>query len=252
MPGPKVHSQSQRLGTKRARYTLASQYPGQSGYTDADEAQAHVRELMSLDLPARSIARAAGAHEETVLQLARGARTTIRTRRAAALFAVTHHPVPEQGRVIAIGACRRLRALAALGWSSGALAEHTWLSDKVLWSIMAGRHATTSYEIWEECRRLFELLSGTPGPSAPARSRAAVKGWPPPLDWDDELDIDDPRVTAARSGPPKVTERTRADDRRERAQQLLEAGVSVENTAARLGVTVRQVERYIREAKDAA
>lgn len=249
MAAPKVKTARKVLGRKRSGYMLATQFPGMPGRCPADDVIAHLQELAGFGLPMRSVARATGFHEATIRDIARGERwATILTRHRAILLAVTHRPTPEQEWVLPIGATRRLRALAVIGWTVPTLAGHTPLPTGVLAELMSARRVSISYETWAAVVALFELLSGTPGPSKLARSRAMAKGWGAPLDWED-LDIDDPRVTAVPSGPPKVTERTRAADRRERARELLESGLSVETAAARLGVTVRQVERYIREIK---
>jgi hypothetical protein len=48
--------------------------------------------------------------------------------------------------------------------------------------------------------RIYEELSGTPGPSSSALIRARRAGWAPPLAWYG-TNIDDPRARARRHAP---------------------------------------------------
>ncbi|WP_280330527.1 helix-turn-helix domain-containing protein [Nocardia wallacei] len=233
---------------------MATRFSGIPGYVPSGPIADHIETLAGFGLPLSSIARDAGCTHECVEGVLRRLWRTTRVRQATAIMAVSHRPNERQEIVLAIGAVRRLRALHAIGWTWHALSAHTpGLSASLLSQIArpGANRIIMSWSAWATIRDAFEKLSGTPGTQGRAkhaRLAAERRDWPAPLDWEG-LDIDDPRVTAARSGPPKVTQRTRAADRRELARELLELGLSVETTAARLGVTVRQVERYIREFK---
>lgn len=248
-------SQFVALGRKRARYEMNTRYAGLPGYVAAEPVAEYIDWLAGLGLPMASIARDAGCGEGAVVNIHRRLWPTTRIRYATAIRAVSFRPNERQQIVIAVGAIRRAQALHAIGWTWRAIEAHahgvTAANLSRMTSPRQGR-TVAMWSTWAAIRDVYELLSGTPAPKSnaatKARRTAEKHGWPAPLDWEG-LDIDDPRVTAARSGPPKVTQRTRAADRRERARELLELGLSVEITAARLGVTVRQVERYIREAK---
>ncbi|AXK88872.1 Homeodomain-like domain-containing protein [Nocardia farcinica] len=248
----KVRSQWKPLGQKKARYTLAMLYPGQPGYTDTTPVVAHLRQLNGWGLSLRSIAADAGMHEESVRQILAGESTTMRTRFAVALLEVSHTPNPRQGRVLAIGATRRLCALQALGWPLAQLAIQTGVPAKSLWSIAYRNTLSISYTVWAAVRDVYEQLSATPGPDVRRRNRAVESGTPAPLDWEG-YDIDDPRVTVAASGPPAPPTRAQvAAERRFRCAELDARGLSTQEIADQLGVTTRTVERIKAELRQAA
>lgn len=241
MPAPKVTTRFQRLGCqKRARYALATQYPGMSGYTDSQPVTEHVRLLNSLGLPCRSIARDAGVCEETVQQIARGDRAIVRTRHSSAILTVGHHPTPEQDRVIAIGAIRRLQALSTIGWPWTPLAARTPFGHRLLCKVAIRPQVTVAYPFWSVIHDLYEQVSGTPGPHAGTRVRAAARGWHSTLDWDG-LDIDDPRVFP--SPAPAFVEPTAKDVRQAEVARLLGKGWTGLRIAYHLGVSTRTIER---------
>lgn len=250
MGGPKVKTARKPLGRKHSTYALTTQFPGMPGRSAADDVIAHLQELAALGLPMRSVARATGFHQETILEMVRGKRwATVLTRNRAVLLAVTHQPTPEQGWVLTIGATRRLRALAAIGWTVTTLAAHTPLSAGVLEELMRARQVTTTYENWAAVAALFELLSGTPGPSKLARSRALAKGWNAPLDWED-IDINDPRVMPQETEQePKPDKKAIKRDRREQVRALSGGNLTVQQIADRVGVSERTALRYLAEIR---
>lgn len=245
MPGPKLLATATPLGRKLSRYTMATQFPGLPGYIPSDTARAHILELSGFGLPFRSIAAAIGAHEESIYELANGRRPLIYTRRAAALMKVTHTPTPQQRRVLTIGATRRLRGLQVLSWSLQALADRSSLKKATLANLLSHAWTTTTYEVWAEVDRLYDELSGTPGPSPMVQRRALAKGWFSPLDWDwEDLDIDDPRVTPDRLPPDKrPTLQQKSAKRAAEVQRLTAAGLSAAQIADRMHLSVRQVVR---------
>jgi plasmid maintenance system antidote protein VapI len=93
--------------------------------------------------------------------------------------------------VDAAGTVRRMRALAAIGWSPTALAPHLNTTPVRVQGIRGGYRPTVTRETADRVAAVYNQLSGTPGPSASTRGWATRYGWPPPLLWDG-LDIDDP------------------------------------------------------------
>lgn len=94
-------------------------------------------------------------------------------------------------RIDATGTQRRIRALMALGWTSRHIADLCgWTSAEAVTEINKDRrfvYLATAEKIADA----YERLCMTPGPSPQTKARAARKGWPPPLAWDDDR-IDDP------------------------------------------------------------
>lgn len=101
-----------------------------------------------------------------------------------------------------IGTTRRLQALVALGYSQRHLADllsshQSWVS-KLLDNERNHVNAGTAQRIAD----LYNRISMTPGPCDRARRAAQIKGWAPPLAWDEDA-IDDPRAQADTSRPRK-------------------------------------------------
>lgn len=229
-----------KLGRKRATYERISRYQGSARVPAAPVAE-HIQSLRELGLPYASIARDAGVQLTTVYRMGRNPSTHIKI--ANAVTAVTHQPNPRQQSVLAIGALRRVRALAAIGWSHRIVAEHANVPVSTVLQLHAT--ATVSWPVWSAIRDTYETLSATPatiGRPSRCRGEALRKGWPAPLDWEDH-DIDDPRVmVAAQPWQPKTMQDLIAE-RRARVVELTEAGLSSAEIADRLGVTQRTVVR---------
>lgn len=234
-----------KIGKKRAAYERATRYAGQPVLVDPAPTRAHVLDLMAYNMSAYSIARDAGVSDEVVYRLINNAHDRIRIRHAEALQAVTCHPNPRQVRVLSIGAARRLRALAAIGWSWRAIANRTGLNESSLSTVANDGRTTITWEMWRTIRDAYETLSGTPatGPVASRmRSNATTKAWAAPLDLEDH-DIDDPRViVAAQPWKPK-TAREIAAERALVVAELTAKGLSAKEVADRVGITPRQVVR---------
>lgn len=229
-----------QLGRKRANYERATRYQGTSRVPTAPVAE-HIQYLRNLGLPYASIARDAGVQITTIYRMGRNPNTHIKI--ANAVMAVTPRPNPRQQSVLAIGTVRRVRALAAIGWSQRLVAEHASVPVSTVMQLHAT--ATVSWAVWSAIRDTYETLSATPSTTGrPSRSRgeALRKGWPAPLDWEDH-DIDDPRVhVKAQRWKPK-TVREIAAERRELVAELTERGLSADEIADRVGVSARQVVR---------
>lgn len=104
-----------------------------------------------------------------------------------------------------IGAVRRLQALMALGWPRREIARRAGWQGDALGALIYGKRQTILLDTHRRIADLYEVLSGTPGPSQRSRDLAAERGWATPLAWED-IDIDDPTA----SPDPGLT--TAADD----------------------------------------
>lgn len=114
----------------------------------------------------------------------------------AARIASTDITTGSSGVGPALGARRRLQALAAIGWTVEELGARSGVKFTTISAIQRGatrqitaaRHATVT-ALWDD-------LSATRGPSKEAARRAAAKGWHAPAAWDD---IDDPHEQPQRA-----------------------------------------------------
>ena len=99
-------------------------------------------------------------------------------------------------RTASIGVTRRLRALNALGYSQDDLAARLGVHYSWVCKLMSTERAQVNKVNPDTVTRVTDLynqLSMTPGPSERARRAARIKGWAPPLAWDDDT-IDDPNA----------------------------------------------------------
>lgn len=234
---------------KHARHRIC---PDRPGYTDTTEVREHLHQLNSWGMLYRSIAADAGMNEVSVRNIASAARSTsMRTRYALRLLAVTHTPSERQGIVLAIGAARRLRALQVLGHPLATFAEPTGMSVGTLWTIAYQYPATasTTYGKWLAIHDVYEEWSATPGTDPRIRKRHA--GNPAPLDWEG-VDINHPEAVPGEPRPVKLTRSQQSKILHATVFELLGEGMGVEEIARRLNVNQRTVERAIAEDRHAA
>lgn len=226
----------------------------------ADRAKEHWMRLRAAGMRDRHIALAAGHSLELFARL--GEQDTVTREVEDALLSI---PVPERvaevvpptSRVPIHGARRRIQALIADGHTQTYLAARLGLGHSNGLATLVGRSAHSSRVTGEsvtaardqQVRELFDELQLTPGPSERSRRLGESRGWPRPLEWDeDEIDRPD--------GEPVWSRRTQASDRlalqREREERVLELLThhTIARTAEAVGIAPRSVERIkAREAK---
>lgn len=105
----------------------------------------------------------------------------------------------------AVGAMRRLRALAVLGWSTQEMCRRAGIGYQGFYAVISGRYDTCYVRTWVAIADLYEQLWQTLPPETTKGERisarktrrlAAQRGWAPALAWDDDT-IDDPRAHPA-------------------------------------------------------
>lgn len=156
------------------------------------------------------------------------------------------------GSVLALGSARRLQALHAMGFTRKFLGEHCSLDYRTLDVIAHERQTHVLASTASIIRDLFDRFHMT-DPNAPMlqtkeaklrRTRAAKKGWLPPLAWD-ESDMDDPNAK------PLNASRGKGRPHGEWVEDYLELkrlGITDSVAAERLGVALRTIERYKEKA----
>ncbi|NKT91703.1 hypothetical protein GS854_01650 [Rhodococcus hoagii] len=207
---------------------------------DAARVRQHVESLIAVGVTMNAVAQRAGLSHQTLRLLVHGTSSQVRLDTAARLLAVTHHPHESQSWVPTVGALRRLRALQAIGWTSGKLGELLGMQQTHV--VQLQHHTWMSRERWQQITDLYERLSVTPGPSSITRKRAAAKGWLNPFEWEG-YDIDDPRVTPPRSARTAADRSGARADRLEQVAELTAQGLSAGAIADQLGVSERQIQR---------
>ncbi|MGQ0467371.1 MAG: hypothetical protein ACT4QG_18900 [Sporichthyaceae bacterium] len=172
------------------------------------EAWAQVDGFLRAGWSPTAIASAAGISGRTVIAAVRrrrltGQDTTWSFGHAERLLALTPDAEPAEGFVNVVGARRRLRALACLGWSVAEISATingidgaTPVGESTLFAIRGAR--TTSgirFNFDQAIRSAYDELSMRQAPegrsATRARAHALRGGWIPPLAYDDET-IDDP------------------------------------------------------------
>jgi hypothetical protein len=169
-------------------------------------------------------------------------------------------------RIDSTGTGRRLRALAAIGWTSEVIADKLGVTPSPVRDLSRQVRPLVTRTTAAKVAALYDELSMIPGPSTSAAKRARAKGWVPPLGWDDD-DLDDPNAA-----PSRMTERRpmfdemaveramrgsevhlRPAERAEVVRRLTGLGLSAAEIAGRLRIEKRSVTRIRSEiGRDAA
>jgi hypothetical protein len=172
--------------------------------------------------------------------------------------------LPERPAPSAIGAQRRLRALAARSWSPEAIEKETGIPAQFirreldghddLAPNLAGAVAAAYDRLWD--RDPPTVTWADRETAAATAARAARSGWAPPMAWDDDR-IDVPGARPERGWRPGRGINRRAADLVEDAEFVREHGgyrdASTVQVAMRLGIRRDRLDQaYIRARRYAA
>lgn len=175
-------------------------YGRSTGFVPADETRAHLDRLVRSGLALARITEQTGIDERSLARLLKGRpdRSTSRVKESTRdrILAVAParyvHEVSGRAFVPALGTIRRLNALHAVGWPTGAIAREAGLHATTLNGIRRQRLVTVHTAT--AIARAYDRVWDVPPPSATradrasttqALRRAAANGWPPPMAWDD-------------------------------------------------------------------
>ena len=231
---------------KRAQHARRQGIPSRVA---ADPARRHVAALLNAGMGRAEIARLAGVSPVVITRLIRGDTLRLTPETDRRLRGVPHRPIEAQevGMVSACGSIRRLRALAATGWTFQQIAEQGAVRRHIYSEcVQRGRvYAATRAAIADVYARLWDRTPPDTTPARRARLRAQREGWPPPLAWDDghgPHGIDNPAATPHewRRATPGRYGHAAAD-----LIELIDAGVSLGGLIER-GMTSAGVERALR------
>lgn len=156
----------------------------------AAPARQHIIRLLANGATLRGIAAEAGMNVRHLGEIYRGGNDTIWPETERKILAVRRG---WSQFVPAAGSARRINAMRRMGWTLDNLADRLGVSFQAVWHILEQQrvHRDTAARIAD----LYDELSMTPGPSGLLRKRAATKGLPSPLAWDDD-ELDDPGAWA--------------------------------------------------------
>lgn len=230
-------------------------------WTAAEPARAHVCELIAAGLTQENVAALAGVAPGSMTHLMRGSNGNpparrIRPETARKILAVraSAAAVPPRGMVDSTGTVRRLRALVAIGWPMGWLADELAMKRTNFSVMMRGTQvrASTAAAVRELYRRLWDKRPPEDSPRRAAeirkaRALAAARSWRLPMAWDDDR-IDNPAARPAAAGHGGLSAR---EGRLVDYAELRSWGLTREQAAARMGVSLRTIERYEQDPREA-
>ena len=206
----------------------------------------HVERLQAAGMSRADIAAASGVPVTTIHgALRKGALVHRDTVAAVLAVPVPAVPVSSHVRVSAVGAMRRLQALAAIGWTMTRLSRETGVAAGSLYTVL--RTGRCSAPIWRAISDAYDAFwnrpplpqgRGTARHITTAIERARAAGWAPPLAWDDDT-IDDPK--ACPSGVRRRDGHWTVED----FEELLRQGETHEMACRRLRITWKAFERRI-------
>lgn len=201
-------------GSHYEQYRTQQQAYGrwESVYVDAEPARLHIKGLRANGMGLRRIAELAGVNRKTLQWITtgrseRGSGPSHQVTRANAekilAVEITARAADHQ-HVIAVGSVRRLQALVAFGYPRSHLARRLGITPSNATRLFDDSTSHVLARTADAVEKLFAELQLTPGPSNRARNEGRLRGWPPPLAWDEDT-IDDPaaapdRAPRARAG----------------------------------------------------
>jgi hypothetical protein len=169
----------------------------------------------------------------------RGPGQIVHARTRARILAAQGKPVTPTAK----GCQRRLRALAALGWSARAVADISGVSLDSIKELRRAGHEPEHIrrDVAARIVKAYDALSMTLPPPGRASSRvrgdAARNGWSPPLAWDDDRIDHDPRAAATTYKPPARRDRSGRDRAELIADWITTHGWDAARVADELGIT---------------
>lgn len=232
-----------------ARYSKRNTILG-SDLVDSAPVRAHLHMLRASGVGRRRIVELSGVSETVVARLLGIDRSKpaarVRPDTARRLLAIRPGDVSDGVTVSAAGTRIRLRALIAIGWTQRALAERIGVTPANFTPLIADATEKVTAKRARIVAQVYQELADTPGPSQRSINHGTTRGWPRPIDLDDEcIDLDGyhpVRFDRSQQNGARVTS--------EEIQDLLEMGLDVPRIATRLGLAERTVYRHLN--RDAA
>lgn len=134
-----------------------------------------------------------------------------------------------------LGSVRRLQALMAMGWTRRELARRAGYQGDAFAPILNSPRQVLRAETAAKILDLYDRLSMTHGPSSSGRIRAASRGWPPPLAWNNIDDPDENPVDWKYNG---------TNDRHADLDDCLSNGFHLSEVCRALGLTFTALEKW--------
>lgn len=164
---------------------------------DTRAAREHMLTLRALGMPAHVVATQAGVGRGVAQRIAAGTQLVANTTTVVKILAVG--PSSDLAtKVPAVGAHRRLQALAYMGWTNEQIEER--MGAGVSMTSWIFHHDRITHDLHRRVEAVYDALWDQTPPdtygSRRAVARARARGWVGPLAWDDD-DIDNPDASPA-------------------------------------------------------
>lgn len=244
---------------RRSRYLCAT---GRSRVTTPNRAAQHIERLRAAGMPDRDIMTDALIREDVLYRIIRREGTILRTTELRILAVKPRATdLPGSGsHVPGLGTARRLRALAADGWTATALGQRCARHKQFIVHLQNQPDSLTVRRwVADYVTRLYTELAHlkpedhgvAPHIAKRTRDRAAAKGWVGTAYWDPE-DFDDP--AAQPSLGRQLNFHERAALRREEIEHLAWCGHTPEQIRARMGgeVSISTIRQIVHEWRTGA
>lgn len=226
---------------------------GRTDFTDPAPAREHLAALLAAGVTPSQIEQRSGVNRTMLRYIlgqapGRPAARRIRKKVAAAILTVAAGVVGAEGHglVDPTGSVRRIRALIAIGWPASWLRDRLGVTDRSA-ALSGDRPVLVSTRaaviaLYDELRdtpptgttaRELQAISG-------ARNRAAARGWPAPDRWDDD-EIDDPHAEPLAPWSRTAVAAVAVED----LEWMARTGAGMDEAAARLGTTPKNLERTL-------
>lgn len=164
------------------------------------KARNHLNTLVEKGMPWWRLEEQTGVPHSTLRAVASGRHQEIFEGTRTAILTARYEPtvVRQQHRIHAIGAQRRLRHLALLGWSPAAIARHTGIPEYGIQVIRSGARKSITKERHEKIRAASRQLQHMKPPADTYMRRAGVattiayarsQGWVTIYAWEDPDDV---------------------------------------------------------------
>lgn len=172
--------------------------------TDATQASAHLRYLISRGVSIVAIANRLGMHPAHIGMISRREVRRVQSITLQSILDLSiekHFTVQPTARIDGTGTRRRIQALMACGWSARAIQDESGMYYTLIIRLIRKHTSVTKLNadrIAAAYDRLWNVAPATDTPAhrrnvSNARNAAARRGYVPPLAWDDD-EIDNPKA----------------------------------------------------------
>lgn len=212
--------------------------------------RAYVQTWLNQDWQLQACTDAAGWTKSQMIELMQGRTTYCAEDKARAIMLIDEDKLLDAARNIPVRYVRwKFGSLAANGWALQTQADQLGYSVSMISDVVAGKLRYVSREFYEDVEFFFEGACTVPGTSLRARNLAARHGFRLPHEYAPDGTLWDEVEGRNEKHAERWERRSRLATERLRTLQLAVQGVTLSDSAARLGINERTVSRHRAEAQ---